>query len=94
MLSSPKFTSRVISSGEDEEGYERWSYTTYGGKKTRLTIITTYRTCKLNGDIGISTVHSQQWDIMEKRNIEHVNIRDKMINEINNFLAELIYKHH
>ena len=32
MLSSPKLTSRVISSGEDEEGYGRWSYTTYGGK--------------------------------------------------------------
>ena len=41
MLSSPKFTSREISSGEDEEDYGRWSYTTYSGKdKTRLTIIT------------------------------------------------------
>ena len=95
MLSSPKLTSRVISSGEDEEGYGRWSYTTYGGKNnTRLTIITAYRTCKPNGDIGISTVHSQQWDIMEERNIEHMNIRDKMIKDINKFLAELIFKHH
>ena len=95
MLSSTKLTSRVISSGEDEEGYGRWSYTTYGGKNnTRFTIITAYRTYKPNGDIDISTVHSQQWDIMEERNIEHMNVRDKMINNINNCLAELIFKHH
>ena len=80
MSSSPNFPSRVISSGKDEEDYDRWFYTTYDGKdKTRLTIITAYRSCNTNGDIGISTVHSQQWDIMEERNIEHINIRDKMI---------------
>ena len=31
---------------------------------------------------------------MEERNIKHINIRDKMINDINNFLAELIFRHH
>ena len=31
---------------------------------------------------------------MEEINIEHINIRDKMINDINNFLAELIFRHH
>ena len=31
---------------------------------------------------------------MEERNIERMYIRDKMINDINNFLAELIFKHY
>ena len=58
MVSSQMFLSRVISSGEDEEGYGRLLYTTHGGKdKTRLTIITAYRTCNPNGDIGVSIVH-------------------------------------
>ena len=34
MLSSPKLASRVISSGEDEEGYGRWSYTQHMVVKT------------------------------------------------------------
>ena len=85
----------MISSGEDEKVYGRVSYITHGGKdKTRLTIIIVYRTCKPNGDIGVSIVHSQQWGILEERNIEHINIRDDMINDINNFFAELIFRHH
>ena len=31
---------------------------------------------------------------MEEINIERIYIRDKMINDINNFLAELIFKHY
>ena len=91
MISSSILASRVIISGEDEEGYGRWSYTTYGGKNNkRLTIIAAYRTCIPNDGMGVSTFHSQQWDIMEERNIEHMNIRAKMIKDINIFMAQLI----
>ena len=31
---------------------------------------------------------------MEERNIEQINIRDKMINGIHNFLVDLIFRHH
>ena len=64
MISSPILTSRVIISDEDEEGYSRWSYTTYGGKNNkRLTIIAAYRTCIPHDGMSVSTVHSQQWNI-------------------------------
>ena len=95
MISSPSLASRVITSGEDEEGYGRWSYTTYGGKNNkRLTIIAAYRTCIQHDGMGVSTVHSQQWDIMEERNIEHMNIRAKRIKDINIFMAILIKQNH
>ena len=46
MTSSPSLASRVTTSSEDQEGYGRWSYTTYGGiNNKRLTIIAAYRTC-------------------------------------------------
>ena len=32
MISSPSLVLRVTTSGEDEEGCGRWSYTTYGGE--------------------------------------------------------------
>ena len=91
MISSPSLASRVTTSGEDEEGYSRWSYTTYGGENNkRLTIIAAYRTCIPHDGMGVSTVHSQQWDIKEGRNVEHMNIRAKMIKDINIFMAILI----
>ena len=37
---------------------------------------------------------SQQWDIMEERNIENMNICSKMIKYINIFMAILIRQHH
>ena len=95
MLSSPKFLSRVILSRKYQGSYNWWSYTTYDGKdKARLTIITVYRAYKPNGDIDVFTIHLQQWGIMEKRNIDHINIIDKMINDINKFLVELIFRHY
>ena len=96
MISSPSLASRVITSGEDEEEYGRWSYTTYGGENNkRLTIIAAYRTCIPYDEMGVSTVHSQQWDIMEERNIEHMNIRAKIIKkDINIFMAILIKQNH
>ena len=70
-------------------------HTTYGGKnKKRLTIIAAYRTCTPHDRMGVSTVHSQQWDIMEERNIEHMNIRAKRIKDINIFMAILIKQNH
>ena len=42
----------------------------------------------------MSTVHSKQWDIMEERNIDHMNIRAKMIKDINICMAILIKKNH
>ena len=93
MISSPSLASRVTTSGEDEEGYSRWSYTTYGGENNkRLTIIAAYRTCIPHDGMGVSTVHSQQWDIMEVRKIEHMNIRAKMIKDIIIFIPILITK--
>ena len=42
----------------------------------------------------MKTQCSQQWNIIEERNIENINVRDKIINDINNFLAELTFRHH
>ena len=51
-----------------------------------------YRPCIPNDHLGVSTVHSQQWDIMEERNIDHINIRVKMIKNITDFVSDLISK--
>ena len=39
-----------------------------------------------------STAHPQQWDIMEERNIKHINIGEKMIKYITHFISVLISK--
>ena len=63
---------------------------TYGGKnKKRVTIISAYRTCIPNNNQGVSTAHSQQWDILEGRQQEHENIRDKMIRDLIDFINSL-----
>ena len=60
---------------------------TYGCKnKKRITIISAYRTCIPNDNQCVSTEHSQQWDILEGRQQEHENIRDKMIRDLINFI--------
>ena len=95
MISSPSLASRVTTAGEDEGGYGRWSYTTYGGKNNKiLIIIVAYRTCIPHDGMSVPTVYSQQWGIMEDRNIEHMNICAKMIKYINIFMAILIKQHH
>ena len=60
MISSPSLVSRVTTSGEDEEGCGRWSYTTYGGENNeRLIIIAAYCICIPHDGMGVSTVHSR-----------------------------------
>ena len=50
----------------------------YGGKNPKkVTIVSAYRTCKPNDNQGVSTAHSQQWDILEERQQERGNIREK-----------------
>ena len=52
--------STIINTGEDEEGLERWSYMTYGGKnQMRVTIISAFRPCVPNDNQGVSTTHPQ-----------------------------------
>ena len=80
IISTPNIASTIINTGEDKEGLGRWSYVTYGGKnQKRVTIISAYRPCVPNDNQGVSTAYSQQWDILEERQQEHENNRDKMI---------------
>ena len=68
---------------------------TYRGKnKKRVTIISVYRTCILNDNQGVSTAHSQQWDILEERQREYENIRDKIINDLIDFVQSLLNSSH
>ena len=68
---------------------------TYGGKsKKKVTIISAYRTCKPNDNQGVSTAHSRQWDILEEHQQEHENIRDKMINDLIDFVQSLSDRSH
>ena len=47
-----------------------------------------YRPCVPNDNQGVSTTHSQQWDILEGRQQEK-NIRDKMIKDLTIFVQSL-----
>ena len=68
---------------------------TYRGKnKKKVTIISAYRTYKPNDNQGVSTAHSRQWDILEERQQEHENIRDKMINDLIDFVQSLSDRSH
>ena len=89
-ISTPNIASSVINTGEDEEGLGRWSYVTYGGKnKKRPTITSAYLACIPNDNQGVSTSHSQQWNILEERQQEHENMRDKMIRDLITFINSL-----
>ena len=89
-ITTSNIASTVVDSGEDKEGLGRWSYVTYGGKnKTKVTIVSAYRTCKPNDNQGVSPAHSQQWDILEERQQEHENIREKMIIDLIDFVQSL-----
>ena len=62
----------------------------YGGKNPKkVTIVSAYRTCKPNDNQCVSTAHSQQWDILEERQQEHENIREKMIIDLIDFVQSL-----
>ena len=64
---------------------------TYEGKnKKRVTIISAYWTYITNDNQGISTAHSQQLDILEERQQEHENIREKMIRDLIAFINSLL----
>ena len=77
-ISTSNIASSVVDSGEDKEGLGRWSFVTYGGKNNKkVTLVSAYRTCKPNDNQGVSTAHSQQWDILEERQQERGNIREK-----------------
>ena len=59
-ISTLNISSTIINTGEDEEGLERWSYMTYGGKnQMRVTIISAFRPCVPNDNQGVSTTHPQ-----------------------------------
>ena len=89
-ISIPNIAASIINTGEDEEGLGRWSYVTYEGKnKKRVTIISAYRTYITNDNQGISTAHSQQLDILEERQQEHDNIREKRIRDLIAFINSL-----
>ena len=63
---------------------------TYEGKnKKRVTIISAYRTYITNDNQGIFTAHSQQLDILEERQQEHDNIREKRIRDLIAFINSL-----
>ena len=89
-ISTQNIASTIINTGEDEEGLERWSYVTYGGKnQKRVTIISAYLPCVSNDNQGVSTAHSQQWNILEERQQEYENTRDKMIKDLIAFIHSL-----
>ena len=48
-----------------------------------------YRPCVPNENQGVSTTHSQQWDILEERQQEHESLREKMIKDLITFIHSL-----
>ena len=88
IIYTSNIASTIIKLGEDEEELGCWSYVTYGGRnQTKVTIISTYRPYVPNENEGVSTTHSQQWELLEERRQEHESIREKLIK----YLTTLIH---
>ena len=80
IISTSNIASTIIKSGEDEGILGHWLYITYSGKnQTKVTTILVYRPCVPNENQGVSTTHSQKWDILEERQQEHESLRKKKI---------------
>ena len=74
----------------------RWSYITLNGRnKKKLTIISAYRAGKTRiQESGPSTAFTQQWDFMEERGDESINVRKQMTKDLTQFIKNLTMKRH
>ena len=57
-----------------------------GKQNSKLSITNTYRSCNNNSNTGVSQTITQQWDILEGRDMEEINTRQKMINNLSIFM--------
>ena len=88
IITLPPFSSGITTSGSDPHGLGWWSYITIKGRDhNHLTIISAYRVCQTSiKNAGPTTNIIQQWQRLEKQNLEDANIRDLM----SIYLAEFI----
>ena len=78
IVTSAPMSTRVTTSGEDNDELGWWSFMTIeNNQDTKLSIITIYRSYNENSNHGVSKRITQQWDILEERGIEERNIRQK-----------------
>ena len=78
IITPAPLSTRVTTSGEDNDELGWWSFMTIeNNQDTKLSIITIYRSYNENSNHGVSKRITQQWDILEERGIEERNIRQK-----------------
>ena len=86
----------ITTSGQDPHGLGRWLFITITGREQSIiTIISAYRVCDINiQNAGPITNAKQQWQILEERDQEQEDIRQKTIIDLSNFINSLTQKHH
>ena len=96
IISTNKISPRITDSGGDPQGMGRWSYITLNGRnKKKLTIISAYRAGKTRiQESGPSTAFTQQWDFMEERGDDPINVRKQMTKDLTQFIKNLTMKSH
>ena len=86
----------IPASRQDPHDLGRWSCITISGREhSIITILFAYRICDIQiQDAGSITNAKQQWKILEERNQEHEDIRNKTIIDHSNFINSLTNKNH
>ena len=86
----------ITTSGKDPHGLGLWSFITITGREQSIiTIISAYRVCNIKiQNAGPITNAKQQWQIIEERDQEQEDIRNKTIIDLSNFINALTQKHH
>ena len=84
----------ITTSGQDPHGLGRWSFIIIAGREQSIiTIISSYRVCDIKiQNAGHITNAKQQWQILEERDQEHEEIRNKTIIDLSNFINALTQK--
>ena len=75
IITPAPLSTRVTTSGEENEGFGRWSVLTIERKQdTKISIINIYSLCDENSNTGVSKTITQQWDILEESSMEEIRI--------------------
>jgi len=77
------WTSHICTTAQDHHGMGRWSSIEFEGRNARrIVIVTGYRLCNQQAQLGSSTFHNQQYQILLNKGIARPNPHEQFLDDL------------